>query len=171
MPEVQNVGAVDYAQYQPSQYPAENYAEDYSMQPEVYDESAAQMRTASKSRLGATLLSGAVIAGLALWGGHAWGKKSAAKEIDKAKDAVAKYEEMQKKAEELQKDADNVIDSTFGGFQYGKDFAQKFKNAFKDFFKKAEDVKDETKEGTKKALEDAKDAATELEEKATDANK
>ena len=92
MPEVQNVGAADYAQYQPSQYPAENYAEDYSMQPEVYDEHAEQMKVASKSRMGATLLTTAVIAGLALWGGHAWGKKS-------AKDAIANYEKAQKAME------------------------------------------------------------------------
>ena len=84
MPEVQNVGAVDYAQYQPSQTQNDNYVEDYATQPEVYDEQMAEMQAANKSRLGATLLGAAIIGGLALWGGHAWGKKSSAKERDKA---------------------------------------------------------------------------------------
>ena len=115
MPEVQNVGAADYAQYQPSQYPAENYTEEYSMQPEVYDENAEQMKAASKSRLGATILSLAVVGGLALWGGHAWGKKS-------AKEAIQNYEKAQSALKELNKDADKVIDTNFGGFQVGKDY-------------------------------------------------
>ena len=156
MPEVQNVGAVDYAQYQPSQYPQEDYVTDYNMQPEVYDENAEQVRNAAKSRLGATLLTSAIVAGLALWGGHAWGKKSANAEIDKAKEAISKYEEMQKKATELEKDADNVIDSTLGGFQYGKNFAKKFKNAFKDFFEKADEAKDEVKKSTDNVSEEVK---------------
>lgn len=157
MPEVQNVGAADYAQYQPSQYPAENYAEDYSMQPEVYDEHAEQMKVASKSRMGATLLSTAVIAGLALWGGHAWGKKS-------AKDAVQKYENIKTAMEDLNKDADKVIDTNFGGFQYGKDLAKKVKNLFNKLFPNAE-------EGAEKAADEVKEAAEELKEKATDAMK
>ena len=40
MPEVQNVGTVDYAQYQPSQYAQEPdyYTDAYNLQPEVYNE-------------------------------------------------------------------------------------------------------------------------------------
>ena len=91
MPEVQNVGAVDYAQYQPSQYQYDDYAENYNMQPEIYDEDYETKKAASKSRLGATILGLAIIGGAALWGGHAWGKKSAAKELDQLKDAAKKY--------------------------------------------------------------------------------
>jgi len=152
MPEVQNIGAADYAQYQPSQYQAEDYATDYSMQPEVYDENAAQMRAASKSRLGATLLSGAVIAGLALWGGHAWGKKS-------AKDAVANYEKAQKAMTEVEKIADENAGKFFGVNRIGRDFYNKIKELFKPFKNAAEDAKDEVKDGVKKASDDVKNAA------------
>jgi len=153
MPEVQSVGAADYAQYQPSQYPAENYTEEYSMQPEVYDENAEQMKAASKSRLGATALALTVVGGLALWGGHAWGKKSAGNAADK-------YSEfLDKQAKELEKQADEVIDTTFGGFNYGKDFARKVKNALKKLRESVEGTKDEVNDGAKKAAEDAKEAA------------
>ena len=160
MPEVQNIGAVNSAQYQPSQYPVENYAEDYSMQPEVYDENAAQMRAASKSRLGASLLTGAVIAGLALWGGHAWGSKS-------AKDAVANYEKAKKAMEEVEKAAEEGNSQYFGKNHCGNKLLQKIKDFFAPFKSGAK----ESKEGAEKAAESAKDAATELEEKATDAMK
>ena len=152
MPEVQNIGAADYAQYQPSQYPAENYAEDYSMQPEVYDENAEQMKMASKSRMGATLLTTAVIAGLALWGGHAWGKKS-------ANDAIAKYEEAKKAMAEVEKIADENAGKFFGLNRIGRDFYNKIKELFKPFKNAAEDAKDEVKEGAEKAAEDVKEAA------------
>ena len=160
MPEVQNIGAADYAQYQPSQYPAENYTEDYSMAPEVYDENAAQMKAASKSRLGATLLTTAVIAGLALWGGHAWGKKS-------AKDAVANYEKAKKAMEEVEKAAEEGNNQYFGKNHCGNSMLQKIKDLFAPFKSGAK----ESKESAEKAAESAKDAATELEEKATDAMK
>ena len=115
MPEVQNVGAVDYAQYQPSQY--QETSPEYVSEPEVYDEHADQMRAATKSRLGATILSLAVVGGLALWGGHAWGKKSAKDaQIELVKETIAKFEkattveeleaimpEFLKKGEELSK--------------------------------------------------------------------
>jgi hypothetical protein len=60
MSEVQNIGAVDSVQYQPSQYSNEELADVYNTQPEVYDEHMAEMRAASKSRLGASLLSAAI---------------------------------------------------------------------------------------------------------------
>jgi uncharacterized protein Yka (UPF0111/DUF47 family) len=148
MPEVQNVGAADYAQYQPSQYPQEAYADDYNTQPEVYDENMAAMQSANKSRLGATILTAAVIAGLSAWGGHALGKRS-------AKDAIAKYEELQKKVTTLEKDADKVINNWFGNVFHGRNFAKKFKEAFKDFFKtvneKIDNVKKTVKDKAKKA--------------------
>ena len=101
MPEVQNVGVVDYAQYQPSQYQNDAYVEEYGNAPEVYDERAEEMKAASKSRLGATLLGLAVVGTLAYFGGRHVGKKSADVEIDKAKEAIKKYEELQKSANEL----------------------------------------------------------------------
>lgn len=166
MPEVQNVGAADYAQYQPSQYADDNTYADYNTQPEIYDESYAQMQAANKSRLGATLLSAAVVGGLAYLGGHYMGKRGAKEEIKKATEAIEKYKEMEKKAAEmekkaaeLEKDAENVINKRFGGFKFGKDFAKKIKEFFNKSFKKAEDKKDTVKETTEKTAEDAKKAA------------
>ena len=174
MPEVQNVGAVDYAQYQPSQYVDNNYAEEYNTQPEVYDEHAEQMRSASKSRLGETILGLAIVGGLALWGGHAWGKKAAAADIEKAKEAVANYEKAKKALEELNQEADKVIDTKLGGFQFGKDFAKKFKEAFNKLFPKAEEGANNTKkakEAAEEVKDKAKDKAKEAGDKAADDKK
>lgn len=65
------------------QYPAteQNYA-DYSSMPMVYDPTVAEKKTSAKSGAGLKALAALTIAGLALWGGHKWGAKS-------AKDAVA----------------------------------------------------------------------------------
>ena len=171
MPEVQNVGTADYAQYQPSQYPAENYAEDYSMQPEVYDENAAQMRAASKSRKGAMALSAIVIAGLALWGGHKWGKKSANQDIEKAQKAMENYAKAQKAMEEAEKAAEAGNNQFIGGNHCGNKLLAKIKELFKPFKQVVEDTKDEVKEGTEKAADGAKDAIDELKDKANDAVK
>ena len=171
MPEVQNVGVADYAQYQPSQVANDTYASEYGMQPEVYDENEAQMRAASKSRLGATLLSSAVIAGLALWGGHAWGKKSAAKELEKANDAVMNYDKAKKALEEIEKAAEEGNNKLFGKNHCGNNLLQKIKDFVKPFKNAVKEAEGDAKEGTEKAADKAKDAAEELKEKATDANK
>ncbi len=178
MPEVQNVGAVDYAQYQPSQYVDNNYAEEYNTQPEVYDEHAEQMRSASKSRLGETILGLAIVGGLALWGGHAWGKKAAKGEIEKAQEVIKSYEKAQEviksyektqeALKELDKDANKVIDNDFGGYRFGKDFAKKFKEAFNKLFPKAEEGANNTKKA-KEAAEEVKDKAKETGDKAKEA--
>lgn len=144
MAEVQSIGAADYAQYQPSQVSETEYAE-YPETPEVYDEHAEQMRVASKSRAGATLFATAVIAGLALWGGHAWGAKSGKEVAQKYKNAV----------EELAKDADNVVDSNFGGFRFGKDLANKVKEVKEDVDKFLSNLK----EAAEKAAEGAENTA------------
>ena len=162
MPEVQNVGAVDYAQYQPSQY-QESYVEDYNAQPEIYDDNVAQMQAASKSRLGATLVSGLVVAGLAGTCGYVFGKRGSKKELEQLQNAADKYKEV---AQELQKEADKVLDNNFGGYRFGKDFdktvKEKLENLKNIFDGKAEDVK----EGAEKTAEEAKDKAKEAADEA-----
>ena len=108
MAELQNVGVVDSLQYQPSQYPKEDYIEDLNTQPQVFDEKAAEIQAANKSRLGATLFSAMVIGGLAYLGGRTMGKRAAKAELEKAKEAAAKYEESQKVIEEIKNDAENL---------------------------------------------------------------
>lgn len=170
MPEVQNVGTVDYAQYQPSQTAEADYTQ-YAEAPEVYDEHAEQMKAASKSRAGAKALATIAIASLALWGGHAWGKKAAAAEIEKAKDAVANYKKAQQAMAEAEKIADENAGKFFGKNRVGRNFYEKLKELFSPFKKAAEETKEEVKEGAEKAADDVKDAAEELAEKASDSAK
>ena len=81
MSEVQNIGAVDYAQYQPSQISQEADVENY-----------AQIQAANKSRVGATLMSALVLGGLAVLGGYSFGKhsaKNAKKALEELKNSEA----------------------------------------------------------------------------------
>ena len=163
MPEVQNVGAADYAQYQPSQYQYDEYAEDYNTQPAIYDEENAEIKAASKNHKGATALGVIIAAGLGLVAGRVWGKKAAGKELDQLKDAASKYKEFaEKNAKELEDEADKIINEKFGGFQYGKDFAKKVKEELGKLKKAFE----ETKESGEKVAEDTKKAAEDTSKKA-----
>ena len=175
MPEVQNVGTVDYAQYQPSQYAQEPdyYTDAYNLQPEAYNENLEEMKAASKSRLGATIAAAAIIGGLAVWGGHAWGKKSASKEIEKAKEAIENYEKAQKTIQDAQKAMEEVetmanekAGKFFGSERCGRGLRDKIEELFKPFKKAADDgAKDaekkveEAADNTKKVAEDAAENA------------
>ena len=163
MPEVQNVGAVDYAQYQPSQYQYDEYSGEYGTQPAIYDEQKEEIKAASKSHLGAKALGAIVIGGLGFVGGRYMGKKAAAKELEKLTDAAKKYNEFaEKNAKELEEEADKVINSDLGGFKYGKRFAQKVKDELGKLKKALTDAK----EGGEKAAEDTKKAAEDSSKKA-----
>jgi len=90
MAEVQNVGAMDYAQYQPSQYQPSQYqedayVEDYNAQPVIYDEQMAEQAN-NKSRVLPTVLMAAAGIGIGL-GCYFWGKhgKVAKSELETVK--------------------------------------------------------------------------------------
>lgn len=155
MPEVQNVGAIDSVQYQPSQYSNEEYTEDYNTQPEVYDEQMAEIRAANKSRLGASLLSAAIIGGLAYWGGRTMGKKAASKELEKAKDAVANYEkvleEVKNKAEKIDIAADGIKSSKFDLYSNAEKFVENVQAVAKSVLKKIKGLKEVTQEAADNA--------------------
>jgi len=130
MSEVQNIGAVDSIQYQPSQYAKEDLQEVYNTQPDVYDERMAEIQAANKSRA-ASLISAVIIGGLAYWGGHSMGKKAAKAELQKAKEAAKKYEETQKvleeiknKAEKIDKTADGILNTSGGVSTHGEKFVK-----------------------------------------------
>ena len=171
MPEVQNVGATDYAQYQPSQYQYEDYTDGYNTQPQVYDESAAEIKNASKSRLGATLLTAAIIGGGFLWGGYALGKRGAKKELTELQNAADKYKDfIDKQAKELENEADKVLGKKFP-IKSAKDFAKKVKEEIAKLRDALKGVKDDTKEATDKAADDAKKAADDVKKTAEDTPK
>ena len=167
MPEVQNVGAADYAQYQPSQYQGEAYVEDYNTQPEVYDEQMAEIQAANKSRKGAMILTGTIVAGLGLLGGYFIGKHGKAsksdmdaikKELDELKnsDAIKNYDKLKQAADEVEKE---VAGRDFWNWWGIKDFV-KNKFAF---------LKEDTKKAADEAKEAAEDAANNAKEKAEEA--
>jgi len=158
MPEVQNVGTVDYSQYQPSEYPQyDNYVEDYNMQPQVYDEEAAEVRSASKSRLGATLLTAAIIGGGALWGGYALGKKGAKKELTELQNAADKYKDfIDKQAKDLEKQADEVINANIFSWKKGGKFAEKVKEELKKLREALASLKDDAADEGKNVADGAK---------------
>ena len=176
MPEVQNVGTVDYTQYQPSQYPQESYAQDYNTQPEVYDESYVQMQEANKSRMGSTLLAGAIAIGLGV-GGYLLGKRSgkSGEAVDKTTKAVKKELEDLKNSEAV-KNYDKLKTAVEDVEKYVKEKSwynfhgvkNKIKNAFA-FLKK--DTKKAAEESVDKAKEKAEDAKAAAEKTAEDAKK
>ena len=160
MPEVQNVGAADYAQYQPSQYPNEVYADDYSTQPAIYDESMAEVQQASKSRLGLTILSVAVAAGIGI-GGYFIGKRAgknpavdkdsikAELENIKNSEAVKNYDKLKQAAEDVEKFVEEKSWYNFRGVK------NKIKNAFGFLKEQPKKATEEVKEGAEKVADDA----------------
>ena len=178
MPEVQNVGAIDYAQYQPSQSQQEVIGEDYNAQPEVYDESYVQMQAANKSRMGATIVAGLIATGIGV-GGYLIGKHGVKgdevvkKELEtlkkeltdlKSSEAVKNYDKLKQSAEEVEKFVEEKSWYNFFGVK------DKIKNAFsflkEDSKKVAEDAtqtadkaKDSAEDAAKKAVDEAKEGA------------
>jgi len=172
MAEVQNVGAVDYAQYQPSQYTEETYPENYTTQPEVYDENMAEIQAANKNRMGATLLSGTIAVGIGLLGGYLIGKHGkkdldgVKKELDELKnsEAMKNYEKLKEAAEKVQKEIEEHNGFSWWGIKDKvKAIFAEFNNSVK---KVGDEVKDEAKDATKKAAEETEKKTEEAAKKA-----
>ena len=174
MPEVQNVGAADYEQYQPTQYvnDPQAYQEDYA-QPEVYDERAEQMKAASRSRLGATFVSVLISAGIGVTCYYIGKRAGKGAEVsDKTMDAIKKeledlknseavknYDKLKQSAEEVEKFVEEKSWYNFHGV------TNKIKEAFgflkADSKKAAEEVKDDAAKAAETAKEEAKKATEE----------
>ncbi|MBR1775671.1 hypothetical protein IJ750_01185 [bacterium] len=165
MPEVQNVGAVDYAnpyqQYEvaePSQVPA---AIDGTM-PELYDPEVEQKKQAAGSMTGLKVLGGIAAAGLLLWGGHKWGKnsaKDAMKELEELKnsEAVRNYDKMKEAVNDVIKTAEETQE-----FKWLK--PKTWKNA--DFVKTVKEKLSPFKDDAEKVAEDAEKKVEEAAESA-----
>ena len=182
MPEVKNVGAVDYNQYQPQQYQQEDYINDYNSQPEVYDESYSQMKAANKSRIGATILSAAIVAGIGVSayfigksrGGNIDGVKkeleAVKKELTELKDseAIKNYDKLKTATEEVEKYVSEKKWYNFHGVK------NKIKKAFgflkEDSKKVAEETKDKAKaDGVESAKGSAKNLSNETKKSSEEA--
>lgn len=100
MDPIKNVGANDYAMTIPQQQnDAQVPQEDYSSMPMVYDPEMEDKKKAASSGLGMKALGAIAIAGLALWGGHAMGKKSA-KGLEEAMETALKAKDDALKAKD-----------------------------------------------------------------------
>lgn len=160
MSEVQNIGAVDYAQYQPSQISQEADVENYNTQPEIYDENYAQIQAANKSRVGATLMSALVLGGLAVLGGYSFGKhsaKNAKKALEELKnsEAVQNYDKVVEALDKVQKVTEKCTGTMFGEYRCGEgvkemidkiiERAKNFKKPAKTVEKSADEIADSAK--------------------------
>lgn len=112
MDPIQNNGMSNYAMTVPQQQnDMQIPQDDYSSMPMVYDPSMDDKKSSASSGAGMKALAALTIAGLALWGGHAWGSKGAKDKIEKAINE-AKTEiksEADKAIKEAKSEADKVI--------------------------------------------------------------
>ena len=149
MDPIKNVGANDYAMTMPQQQnDVQTPQEDYSSMPMVYDPEMEDKKKAASSGLGMKALGAIAIAGLALWGGHAMGKKSA-KGLEEALDVANKAKDdalaQAKKLKEANDAAYEIAENKHTGFF---------------------DTKRALREDIKKALRPEKSEAKKVEEKA-----
>ena len=171
MDPIKNVGANDYAMTVPQQQnDVQVPQEDYSSMPMVYDPEMEDKKKAASSGLGMKALGAIAIAGLALWGGHAMGKKSA-KGLEeametalKAKDDALKAKDdalaQAKKLKEANDAAYEIAENKHKGFFDGK-------KALRDDIKKAlRPDEAETKKVEEKAAKTAEAGTGEAAKKA-----
>ncbi|MBR6127664.1 hypothetical protein IKQ21_08275, partial [bacterium] len=130
MPEVQNVGAADYAMpVQQNQYATEPIADENV--PMVYDPEIEAKKKSASAGVGLTLLGLMIAAGLGIWGGKALGSRGKA-------EAEKSVEQMKEVMKDINKGADKVVDNTFGGFRFGQEYARSVKEKTKPFIEEAE---------------------------------
>ena len=166
MAEVQNIGAVDYNQFQPNQYQTVP-EEDMANMPVVYDEATEEKKKAGLGMLGATILGATMLVVGGLAGKHIGAKgaeKIAEEAKTKAEEALKKYEQMQEATAQIEKEIkeNNELGflGRFKGFQRMKD---KISEIIKPFRKEAEAVENKAAEAGENAAKKAEEAAKDTE--------
>lgn len=156
MDPIKNVGANDYAMTIPQQQnDAQVPQEDYSSMPMVYDPEMEDKKKAASSGLGMKALGAIAIAGLALWGGHAMGKKSA-KGLEEAMETALKAKDDALKAkDDALAQAKKLKEANDAAYEIAE-------NKHKGFF----DGKKALREDIKKALRPDEAETKKVEEKA-----
>ena len=100
MDPVKNAGVNDYTMSMPQQNEVQTMPEEnYSSMPMVYDPTLEEKKESASSGIALKALGAIGLAGLALWGGHAWGSKGA-KLAEEAKDAAVKAKDEAVKAKD-----------------------------------------------------------------------
>ncbi len=156
MDPIKNVGANDYAMTIPQQQnDVQVPQEDYSSMPMVYDPEMEDKKKAASSGLGMKALGAIAIAGLALWGGHAMGKKSA-KGLEEAMETALKAKDDALKAkDDALAQAKKLKEANDAAYEIAE-------NKHKGFF----DGKKALREDIKKALRPDEAETKKVEEKA-----
>lgn len=156
MDPIKNVGANDYAMTMPQQQnDVQVPQEDYSSMPMVYDPEMEDKKKAASSGLGMKALGAIAIAGLALWGGHAMGKKSA-KGLEEAMETALKAKDDALKAkDDALAQAKKLKEANDAAYEIAE-------NKHKGFF----DGKKALREDIKKALRPDEAETKKVEEKA-----
>ena len=172
MPEVQNIGAVDYAMpYANQNINVEEPQITEDIEPVMYNPEVDEQKSSSSSLLPIALTS-LTLGALCLWGGHKWGKSAAEdalKELENLKnsEAVKNYENLKKATDEIAELADNNAvkfewtkpSTWFKNNALAKKIQELLAPFKKEEAKVAETAEKAAKEGAEKAGETAADAA------------
>lgn len=172
MDPVKNAGVNDYTMSMPQQNEVQTMPEEnYSSMPMVYDPTLEEKKESASSGIALKALGAIGLAGLALWGGHAWGSRSlktakeakdaavkAKDEAVKAKDAAVKAkDEALAKAKKLQDANDAAYEIADKGEYYLKRNLRKdVKKALRPDEAEAKKIEEKVSEGAKKAEGEAK---------------
>lgn len=158
MDPVKNAGVNDYTMSMPQQNEVQTMPEEnYSSMPMVYDPTLEEKKESASSGIALKALGAIGLAGLALWGGHAWGSRSL-KTAKEAKDAAVKAkDEALAKAKKLQDANDAAYEIADKGEYYLKRNLRKdVKKALRPDEAEAKKIEEKVSEGAKKAEGKAK---------------
>lgn len=186
MDPIQNNGMSNYAMTVPQQQnDMQTPQDDYSSMPMVYDSSMDDKKSLASSGAGMKALAALTIAGLALWGGHAWGSKGAKDKIEKAiNEAKAEADKAIKEAKseadkaikEAKAEADKLKTANDKAYEIADkeymgllDRKKDLRKAIKEALRPNEAEVTKTEEAVTKATEDAAGKAEEVAEKAKEA--
>ena len=158
MDPIKNAGVNDYAMTMPQQNDVQQLPEEnYSSMPMVYDPTMEEKKESASSGLALKALGAIGLAGLLLWGGHAWGSRSSKENL---KVAVKAKDEAVAKAEKLEANINKALDiaenSNKGWFDTKKGLRKDIKKALKPDEAEAKKAEEKIAEGAKKGEGTAK---------------
>ena len=180
MDPIQNNGMSNYAMTVPQQQKNDMQIpqDDYSSMPMVYDSSMDDKKSLASSGAGMKALAALTIAGLALWGGYAWGSKGAKDKIEKAineakteikSEADKAIKEAKAEVDKLKTANDKAYEIADTEYMGLLDRKKDLRKAVKEALRPNEAEVTKTEEAVTKATEDAAGKAEGVAEKAKEA--